>query len=492
MFDPEFFPTPHALALDLIRPYADRIASGELSSVLDPSAGKGDLLKAAWGSWGWPREMRLYAIERHPELRQALSGWVGKDGGGREDEGRIRVLGEDFESYMGTHLVDLVLMNPPFSVGAKHLLRACELFPGAEIACVLPERVLVTPKGHDEERVAAMVSERKLIAESKGQAFAVKAERRTDTRVMILRRDSIVQVAPAAFSATGWTANERVDEDVEDFRAQLAQVDVVDNVVAAFKAATVKMREVAMGWQEALLYLEAAGVPAGTCKDVAAELVSGKSTARSVNAGIDLAQDAAWSTIMLRSKVSELFTKRMHDEFAAFQRAQGARDFNRENIRLLVETLFQSRDAIRDQCVQDVFEKMCSYDKKNKVHFEGWKTNSAYKVNRKVIMPYLIEFTYGSFHVRYSGNGYTDLDDIDKAMCTVTGRSFGAISRTMTVLQEAFRGPGRDQPGEADSTFFQVRWFKKGTAHLVFLDDRVWEAFNIAAARGRGWLGEAA
>ena len=39
-----------------------------------------------------------------------------------------------------------------------------------------------------------------------------------------------------------------------------------------------------------------------------------------------------------------------------------------------------------------------------------------------------------------------------------------------------------------DSEYFQFRAFKKGTLHLYFKDESLWEMFNIEAARGKNWL----
>ncbi|MBL7128508.1 MAG: DUF4942 domain-containing protein [Ignavibacteria bacterium] len=32
------------------------------------------------------------------------------------------------------------------------------------------------------------------------------------------------------------------------------------------------------------------------------------------------------------------------------------------------------------------------------------------------------------------------------------------------------------------------QFFKKGTIHLTFKDDKLWEKFNLEAARGKNWL----
>jgi Domain of unknown function (DUF4942) len=42
---------------------------------------------------------------------------------------------------------------------------------------------------------------------------------------------------------------------------------------------------------------------------------------------------------------------------------------------------------------------------------------------------------------------------------------------------------------ELISTFFRVKIFKKGTIHLRFIDNKVRDAFNLAAAKGSKIIG---
>ncbi|MCP4761329.1 MAG: DUF4942 domain-containing protein, partial [archaeon] len=41
------------------------------------------------------------------------------------------------------------------------------------------------------------------------------------------------------------------------------------------------------------------------------------------------------------------------------------------------------------------------------------------------------------------------------------------------------------------SEFFNFRCYKKGTLHLHFKDDWLWEEFNMRACAGKNWLPEA-
>jgi hypothetical protein len=41
---------------------------------------------------------------------------------------------------------------------------------------------------------------------------------------------------------------------------------------------------------------------------------------------------------------------------------------------------------------------------------------------------------------------------------------------------------------KCSSQFFKLEFFKKGTLHLTFKSEKLWERFNLAAAKGKMWL----
>jgi len=110
--DFEFYPTPSGLA--------GRLFAGidwtRIKSILEPSAGKGDLIECALrmrermrhGFSRSRREFSIDCIELDPDLRALL---VGKG---------YRVVHDDFLTYYTRKRYDLILMNPPFSNGDLH------------------------------------------------------------------------------------------------------------------------------------------------------------------------------------------------------------------------------------------------------------------------------------------------------------------------------------------------------------------------------------
>lgn len=65
MFDSEFFPTPWQIAVEM----RERANINSKSHVLEPSAGKGDLIDKIKATTRY-----VYAIEKNPELASLLRG----------------------------------------------------------------------------------------------------------------------------------------------------------------------------------------------------------------------------------------------------------------------------------------------------------------------------------------------------------------------------------------------------------------------------------
>ena len=130
--------------------------------------------------------------------------------------------------------------------------------------------------------------------------------------------------------------------------------------------------------------------------------------------------------------------------------------------------------------INDAFDNMTRWHEENREHFEGWKSNEAYRVKQRCILPNAVRYDWGRFDVEYHRG--QELSDIDRALCVVSGRNYDGI----VTICSAIRGHCTTQ--EAYSSFFKMRWFKKGTLHLWWLDEQLRQDFNVAAARGKGWL----
>jgi hypothetical protein len=107
----------------------------------------------------------------------------------------------------------------------------------------------------------------------------------------------------------------------------------------------------------------------------------------------------------------------------------------------------------------------------------------------KVIVPWGIR-SWGqdeAWYLRY--DKAEKFNDIDKALCYLTGERLEGIRTIAKTIDDDLQDKENRYSGkEIESHFFHIRYFKKGTVHLKFKDAKLWERFNVAAAKGKNWL----
>lgn len=112
--DLQFYPTPKSL-LDRI---TDSLKWNKITSVLEPSAGKGDIADYVKEKLNTPYtryDIQIDCIEKDPALRKILEGK------------EYHVIHDDFLTYHGQYHYDLIILNPPFNEGDKHLEKALDM-----------------------------------------------------------------------------------------------------------------------------------------------------------------------------------------------------------------------------------------------------------------------------------------------------------------------------------------------------------------------------
>lgn len=102
----------------------------------------------------------------------------------------------------------------------------------------------------------------------------------------------------------------------------------------------------------------------------------------------------------------------------------------------------------------------------------------------------------GKMRTSYHSDRCDVMNDVYKALCHLTGTNYDSeleFSNFITNYQKTENEFERRQPMYRDWgvwydwTFFRVKWFKKGTLHCEFKDEKVWEMFNRKVAEIQGW-----
>ena len=495
MFNAEFFSTPPDVAERLFEPYREKIQNGAL--ILDPSAGAGDLLRFA-SRYG-AKEPQLFAVEVEPELTAILR------------QKKFRVIGSDFLRFESQYLFDLIVMNPPFSNGDDHLLQAWEILREGDIACLLNAETIKNAYT-DKRRLLLNLIQKHGTVEFIGQAFK-RAQRPTDVEVALVRL-SKTQERPL-FEFVPPDQKRRVysgqfDEGV-DLGSQVAKTDLIEALVHTFQQVGDAYENFMVAREKLNFYVSSLTGPyfkfkAEDARPSLSHIRDERQRARAqnmaeYNAFMDAIKFSSWQRVFDLTKIREVLTASLREEFNKYQQEAGSLEFSEANIWAFFEMLINNRGDNMRKCVVEVFDRLTSYDEKNKVHYEGWKTNSAYKVNQKVILPYFIEFNTwgrsGSAPGNYSTRYQTvdRLRDIDRVMCMLSGKPMNEILTIEDALTRRFQDlktiqPGDDYSNEVDSEFFSLKFWKKGTLHMTFRDPFLWREFNLQAAKGKNWLGD--
>ena len=496
MFNEEFYPTP----IDIARKMWLKV-NPHRKTVLDPSCGKGDLICHLNGYVRLPVDPdepdsylsyvtaeKLLGIEIEPEL-QAIS----------RDKG-ISIIGFDFFQTKIDDVIDIIYMNPPFSNADKHFLHAWEIISdGGRIVCLMNEETVKNPYSKDRQAVVELISKYGEV-EYLGEAFK-NAERPTNVRVAMVTVTKPENNEKFYFREEGRSFQEekKINFHSDELVASegIVKSDFIQAIVNAYEESKTSFVDLIKAKNKAVSLIDTFTTNYNSVDLKECLFKSGDD--KSSNA-VFLAKlkRQAWKYIIDKTKIRDIATSKLREDFDKFLNEQAHMAFTKENILALIEMFMQNAHVYIYKAVLDVFEKMCSYDKENKVHWEGWKTNDAYKVNYKVIMPYFVTFDerfMKKFETYIKSSSF--LYDIDIAMCHVSGRKINEVIQLGDALQRQLKvanehiARGDYDPKEhtvGHSTFFEFKFHKKGTLHLWFKEEEVWTRFNIYAAAGKQWL----
>jgi len=463
----EYYPTPRPVIAKMLNGIDTRKLRGQ--QILEPQAGEGALLDYLTKICDVPSR-NVYAIEEDAELAYTLQGKS------------YKVIHNDFLTYSGDYLFDLILMNPPFSNGDEHLLKAWEIMREGDVVCLLNAETIRNPYTSRRKQLARIIEDRGSV-EYLGDCFS-QATRRTDVDVALVRLHKADKDPRFDFSFGGTSTEKGFDFNEETISDQLAMNDLTGAMLRQYEQTKSAYVNYIKARKELEFYSKGLMYEYSSINKLADENYSQNLNA-SYNGFLNSFKSEAWSMILGKLNVGKFLTNSVMKDFEKFKKSQGAIDLTRENIFSMVQMLVMNRGSIMEKAIVDVFDIFTKYHKENRCHVEGWKTNDYWKVNKKVILPYYLDrVDKWSSHYSTSHYRYQEFADIEKVMCYLTGRDYAQTPSIRDFINKVQIGDG----SEHESSFFYFRCFKKGTLHLRFKDEKLWEQFNQQACKGKMWL----
>ena len=157
------------------------------------------------------------------------------------------------------------------------------------------------------------------------------------------------------------------------------------------------------------------------------------------------------------------------------------------NIYKMFEIIVGTREQIFDKALVEAIDKFTMHTDENRFNVEGWKTNLGYMLNKKFIINYMFEQGFGGkgmLSIRCSGNE-EKLSDLIKVICSITATDYNSL-KSLRYDTDTRKSIYYEPNKWYDYNFFEIKGFKKGTMHLKFKDDKVWETLNRRYAKIKG------
>lgn len=480
MFGKQLYPTPRSVVMEMLEglkkqmppQLTDPLAGfWWLRSVriLDPSAGRGDILdvvrditQRTWGYDGVEYHKELYAIEIGPDLRSVLKG-----------KG-YQVIDSDFLQHNGHLYFDVILMNPSFVDGEKHLLKAWEISRGGIIKCLLNASTLKVLDSMDRKRLKRIVDQYGSVKEL-GQPF-LKSDRPSDVEVVLVtlqdphREDFRLPFDPSRMGAPQFELEEIAP-------TELAPAHAFDSYEAQYDAAVVAFKELLVARQKVGYYLVGLIPPSKSVVDIMSHAMGKPDPDTAYDEFVRATTRLAWDNLFNKTKLSSMITENVRSKLAEIQAKQGDMAFTAGNMDDLWYSLMASKTEIVSQCILDAFDALVRHFVDNPNDVEGWYTNSSYRID-KFILPNVGREYPHSAGLRY--NAVRKLEDLERALCFLSGKRFDQIKHIEAGYQDEIRF------GEwVRSEFFDTKLFQRGTMHFRWVDKNLRDDFNAFVARER-------
>lgn len=536
-----FYPTPLPLARKLL----SGIDWKMVATVLEPSAGKGDLAKAIatvfsedYAHSGDP--IKIDCVEIDPYLRAALTVEFSKEHKNElwsrkraiEDAAEydpktrslmlspeekaevaylrkeakilesvdVTVVHDDFLTFDSRKCYNLIVMNPPFAAGEKHLWKAISCLEpyGGEIRCILNAETLRNLCTKQRMLLAQKLKDLGAEISFHTEAFA-NAERPTLVDVAIIKaKIPEPNYAEDPNSLYQRMKQARQIEDLDHEVTDLTLEDAMHRIVAQFNFEVDAGLRLIREYRSMRPYVMDTLDPNDRYPSPTLTLCVGDPSRHfrgdlpNSNKFLEKTRYKYWSALLNNKEFTGKLTANLQNKYRGMIDELVRYDFTLFNIqRIYAEMNAEMAAGIRDTIVA-LFDQMTAehtwYPEmaKNLYLFSGWKTNKAHKVAfPKVILPVNGLFSEYSWCKPFDLRRAEEiLSDIEKVFNYLDGNMTAPVRLDRELKNAHESGLTKD----IHLKYFSTNFYKKGTIHIRFHSRELIDRFNIYCCQQKGWL----
>jgi len=485
LFNKDFYPTP----TNLLNKMLSKIDWKNINSVLEPSAGKGDIVNGIidkfkyYHSSYYNKEIKwdIDVIEIDSNLQMILRG-----------KG-YRVIHDDFLTFSSYKSYDAIIANFPFSNGEKHALKAIEIQQnGGSLVFLLNAETLRNPYSNIRKELLKKLDQYNAEIEYIENAF-ISAERPTDVEIALIyisipkpENDSII------LDNLKQQEEKRIRNDSQNkYSNQMVNADFIKGIVEQYNF------EVQTGLKLIVEYEALKPLILNTFEDdysknpileLTLHYKDDDSNCSLANSYIKQTRMKYWKVLFTNKDFMGLFTSNLRDKYMNKINELKNYDFSLFNIyEIRIQLSKEMLKGVEDTILAlfDEFSYQSSWNPEfgsNIHYYSGWVTNKCWKINDKKVIIRLGAWGYWGDRLDYGYKVVDKLSDIEKVfnyLSTGTDIEINYID-----MKDALKFA--EQYGETkkiELTYFYATFYKKQTCHLEWKYPELVHRFNIFAGQ---------
>lgn len=478
----DFYPTPKSLVFKMLdKLQADSYGLNKCKYVLEPECGKGDIVQAYKeyylndinkynSKYSTPKTstdeyIKFDVIEYDKSLNSLLRG-----------EGH-NVIWDDYLTFDPPRFYDLIIQNVPFSTGAKHLLKSISIQEriGGRILCIINAETIKNPYSKERIKLSNKLKEYNADIEYIQEAFTY-AERKTDVEIALIYLNISMKNTETMFEREFKREHVNINSDYS-FQSVIPKMNKLQQLVLEFnicKNSIIKLyeeRERIKHLFKGLNIQQEIGIM---------DREQSKKEHIKINDYISQITLKYWEKFIEETDFKSKLPSKLRNDFSYNMERQADIPFTIENCKYFYENIMASIPKSYESTVSDVFDTLTSkysYTEaswnKNIHMYSGWKSNNAYMIKGKNIIPCYLEYSFQC------------IPDVLKDLTII----FNNLTSKKYVLDtDEMRKKIQRCEKDIDAEFFYLDVYKKGTIHVKYKDENLLKQFNILAGKGKNWL----
>ncbi len=374
-------------------------------------------------------------------------------------------------------------MNPPFSAGVDHALKAWELLYNGEIVCILNAETIKNPYTAKRKLLVNLIVQHGSVEFLEDAFLDPDTQRKTAVEIALIHLEKKGDIQHDYFTNLQVDTGESID--YQDKQELAIKGSTISNAVTVFNTAVAMAKKAAIAQEEANYYARLLGKPLNEMNQPGQ--VKPDELFKTFNETYDDLKNRAWTNVLRSTEFQNHLSSKAYDKLVSDFEQVSKLSFTESNIRSFLIGLIQGKSEMNMQMLLDCFDEITKYHHENRAYYRGWKSNTlhkeqAYRVQMtRFILPWNA-FTWSGLDYRIG----LRLADFDKTFAMLDGKH--EADKGLVFTFNNFK----DQLLKSErvsSDYFDIRYYKgAGTIHFFPTRKDLIDRLNRMVGKERQWL----